>query len=568
MRPFPTFDRPTAALADDRGAALVAVLGWTAILASLVAALMAFALNGSRQSAEDQDWHAALGAAEAGVDDFVHRVNRDSTFWQDAVDCEDPDEAEGQPRCEFVDTPGAGSVGEYRYTVNTGEFEDTGGVTVVATGRVRDRTRTIEATIRRTTFLDFVYFTDYDMLPGRLNDDCDGSDLETYYWQDGWDGTTRDSDCNTIRFVSDDVIDGPFHTNDVPLVEGSPTWNAQATSSNPQLDPTRDELDDPDPNDGWADFCPYTNRCSPGTPDPDFQDGDPTYRPSQDMPPTNDAVRAAADPEDATAGEGCLYLGPTHVELLDGGQMSVLSPLTPDSHNPGQGCPGHGNTGSHPDNGVIYVATGSEADGSHPLEGSVIPSGDATLDSNPVESHLETYDPEAGDLFIEGTVDGHLTAASANDVIISWHLEYANGTDSDEDLIGLIAQNDVKVMGAVAGSRTGGPSFSTLDLPRHGTTFDDPRIHAGLLALNGVVKVQNYAHVGDRGTLNITGAIAQRYRGPVGLTIGSGRSGYAKNYTYDWRLQRLSPPHFIEPVDAQYDVAEWAERVTPDVHRD
>ena len=50
-------------------------------------------------------------------------------------------------------------------------------------------------------------------------------------------------------------------------------------------------------------------------------------------------------------------------------------------------------------------------------------------------------------------------------------------------------------------------------------------------------------------------AIAQRYRG----IVGSGSSGFAKNYVYDSRLRYASPPKFLDPVQSAYQPSLWSE---------
>jgi hypothetical protein len=82
--------------------------------------------------------------------------------------------------------------------------------------------------------------------------------------------------------------------------------------------------------------------------------------------------------------------------------------------------------------------------------------------------------------------------------------------------------------------------------------------------------VQNYdlgpgfdAYGTAQSKLTVTGAIAQRYRGPVGTFSGSNlASGYAKNYNYDQRLKYDSPPKFLDPVASAWEVVTWAERVS------
>ena len=74
--------------------------------------------------------------------------------------------------------------------------------------------------------------------------------------------------------------------------------------------------------------------------------------------------------------------------------------------------------------------------------------------------------------------------------------------------------------------------------------------------------VDNYQCGSPLGTLTVTGAIAQKFRGPVGTFSGASRnSGYAKNYWYDDRLRYRSPPYFLDPVTAAWRVVRNNEQV-------
>ena len=76
------------------------------------------------------------------------------------------------------------------------------------------------------------------------------------------------------------------------------------------------------------------------------------------------------------------------------------------------------------------------------------------------------------------------------------------------------------------------------------------------------IRVQNYQYgLGSTlGNLTIVGAVAQRYRGPVGtFNSGSIYSGYSKNYAYDQRLKYDSPPKFLNPVASAWQVVTWSE---------
>ena len=86
------------------------------------------------------------------------------------------------------------------------------------------------------------------------------------------------------------------------------------------------------------------------------------------------------------------------------------------------------------------------------------------------------------------------------------------------------------------------------------SSLTDPTIDAAILSVTHSFIVDNYNCGAPLGTLTVNGVIAQNYRGPV-ATGGTGIStGYAKDYVYDERLQSLSPPYFLNPVDAGWQV--------------
>ncbi len=64
------------------------------------------------------------------------------------------------------------------------------------------------------------------------------------------------------------------------------------------------------------------------------------------------------------------------------------------------------------------------------------------------------------------------------------------------------------------------------------------------------------------GTLSITGAIAQQFRGTVGTySGGTVYTGYLKNYTYDPALRYHQPPYFLDPTNATWDIDAQTEQV-------
>ena len=77
------------------------------------------------------------------------------------------------------------------------------------------------------------------------------------------------------------------------------------------------------------------------------------------------------------------------------------------------------------------------------------------------------------------------------------------------------------------------------------------QIDAALLAIDHSFIVDHYDCGSSLGTLTVNGAIAQKFRGAVGTTGGT---GYIKDYNYDDRLRYQEPPHFFDPVQSAWHV--------------
>ncbi|GIU87957.1 MAG: hypothetical protein KatS3mg009_2472 [Acidimicrobiia bacterium] len=145
---------------DERGLALITVVIATTILALLATAIVAYAEGSQNLSRRDQDWNAALAAAEAGIDDYLLRLNENANYWQYSATNPPPDG--NLAFQEFVPVAGGGTEAEFRYDVDTSSLSSNGRLRITSTGRVRDTTRTVSASLRRRSFIDYLYFTDYE----------------------------------------------------------------------------------------------------------------------------------------------------------------------------------------------------------------------------------------------------------------------------------------------------------------------------------------------------------------------------------------------------------------------
>jgi len=124
-------------------------------------------------------------------------------------------------------------------------------------------------------------------------------------------------------------------------------------------------------------------------------------------------------------------------------------------------------------------------------------------------------------------------------------------------MLGLIANNFVRVYHPVSNLNAANRSCTNA-----AGTMQNVRIDAAILALNHSFTVDHYFCGGPQQTLTVNGAIAQKFRGPVGTGGGGGISnGYLKDYNYDDRLRLRQPPHFLDPVQSAWRIMRQFEQV-------
>lgn len=232
------------------------------------------------------------------------------------------------------------------------------------------------------------------------------------------------------------------------------------------------------------------------------------------MPPSNVELVNIADANYRFAGKTTIQLNGNQMTVSNADRFGATSQVM-----------------SLPPNGVIYV--GSKVCTVGYQRQQTYPSGSTGC----------------GDVWLKGTYDRDLTIAAANDVVINEDLK--RGKDSQGALLGLVANNFVRVYHPVGSS---GCTNQT-------STLDDMVIEAAILALKHSFIVDNW-HCGDAlGKLNVYGAIAQQYRGPVGTFSGSSlTSGYRKAYEYNDRLRYREPPYFLDPVQASWRISRETEQ--------
>ncbi|MGH2969373.1 MAG: hypothetical protein ACRDK0_09955 [Solirubrobacteraceae bacterium] len=503
------------------------------VTALFVAASYAAANGDLPMSGDSKDRKSTYAAAEGGLNFYLYHLNQDNDYWVKCDQVPAPNATEENPVNQKWDGVGAdprrwrnvpGSAAQYTaellpaagYTqcipgdqkslvdLPTGTFRLRFTGRPSKTSKVR---RTVVATFRRDGFLNFLYFTDFEDLDPQAHPTTSARASAETNCGDKY-RAARPGSCTEIRFISGDQINGPFHTNDDILTCGTPTFGRDAA----------DRIEVSGPPQGW------TPTCSGA---PIFKGPFRAGTKKLTMPPTNNDLDKAA-----VAG-GLVYSGKTTIRL--NGAANTMTVTT--------GNPAVTSTVATPANGVVYVRN----------------AGACTSQPPPVADYNE---PTAcGNLYISGNYAQSMTFGAANDIIVKPPANSSNGDIKriGDSVLGLIANNFVRVYHRV--NRSGSPC-SNYNNPPTAPLMTDVTIEAAILSLRHSFMVDNYDCGSPLGTLSVTGAIAQKYRGPVGTgSGGSPNTGYLKNYTYDDRLRYRSPPFFLNPVDAAWSVVRSNEQV-------
>jgi Tfp pilus assembly protein PilX len=500
---------------DVRGFTSVTVMS-TLLVGGLVVAAAFAAANGDISLAKnDQDAKQAYAAAEAGLNVYAFHLNQDNGYWADCTSVPNPNATESaavnqqwngvapDPR-NWRTLPGSTS----KYTI---ELIPATGYTSCLTsdnrsmvgdsGTFKIRVTGQAGKVKRSIVALF--------RPGKFIDyiyftDFETSDPVTYgsSSSQAWASANCQMWYRSGRSSSCTSIQ--FADTDV-IAGPFHTNDDILTCGTPTFGRTgkNDAIEVSAPSPGYRTNC--------GAIVPDFQG---TWTPGSavlTLPPSNSTLNSIA---------GTKYTGKTNI-TLSGAQMIVTNGGTT-------------NTVGIPSNGVVYVQSGTCSSGGYTI----------------VQKY--TTGSGCGDVWVHGSTSKNITIGADNDIIIDGDLSQSTGSDS---LVGLIANNFVRVYHPVARD-----SSDNCTGANSSGTMTNVTIQAAILALSHSFIVDNYYCGAKLGNLNVTGAIAQKFRGPVGTSGGSG-TGYTKNYQYDDRLSYREPPSFLDPVQVAWRVARMTEQL-------
>lgn len=597
---------------------MVVTMGAVSLMLISSAAALQSVSGDQAPGRKDRDRKAAYAAAEAGLQIYVHRLLNDNTYWAqcDAVADDGinqpwakPDRAPGQPeptdprdweslsdnsaqwtvemvpvpgkpKCDKADPEGsmvAEGTPTFRVRVTGQSLLD---------GKPIGAKRSLIATFKRKSFLDYIYFTDLEVTDPSIyvgylakGDEtreragenpstteptkqrniaewggvacsqysyvkavANKSDGAEYRMDQRFLGTApsggkRDvgttswtswtTGCSEITFSTNDWIQGPMHTNDTSQICGSPRFGRKPTDVIEISGPGDTSIKDKTKS--WR--VSSQSGCSGSVPDVNFE-GDPspdstlgTWKFNQKllkMPSSNMSLKSEA-PMNYT------FKGRTLIRLANG-SLNVT----------GENAAGqvlNNQTMAYPENGVIYVDNESCP---------------ATYDTMTADANKRDG---CGIAVVKGTYDTSLTIAAADDILIDGNIIRKDGAPA---VLGMVSNNFIRLHHPVTSQSNCAQGTSTSNASG---SLTDPRIDAALLALKHSFVVDNWACGGTLGTLTVNGAIAQKYRGPVGTGSGKTMStGYLKLYKYDDRLRVRVPPKFIDPVESAWGIQSYQEQ--------
>jgi Tfp pilus assembly protein PilX len=504
-------------------------------LATALGAVAVAAVRGDIQSTHNSlDRQQAYEAAKAGLNDYVFHLHKDTAYWTHCTEAQPANNAINQQGSTVKRRAVPGGTGstyaiellpsttqttysqcstakpEASMLESSGTFRGT--FRIRATGFAGKSKVSIVATFKPASFLKYVYFTQretsdpvtYGFAAGSpqlvgVNSQC-GKAIREGRYEAAIPSTSQY--CDVISFVKGDSINGAMHTND-----------AFAICENPKLGRTSsDPIEVSGPPKGWFSTKELPHSESKCTGSPNFAGTLVTNAPVITPPPTNSELRNIAVAPFKFQGQVRI--------CLSGTSMTVGS---------GSSCEGV-YSGAIPANGVVYVENGVCETAYSPF-----------TTTYPVSSGC-------GNVYVKGNYSGALTIAAENDIIVNGSLIH-----SGEGVLGLVANNFVRVYHPFSSDATSTQTaHNECKSGSNGPgSLSNVQIDAAILAINHSFIVDHYDCGASLGTLTVNGAIAQKFRGAVGTSSGT---GYKKSYNYDDRLTFLEPPSFTEPVQAEWVV--------------
>ena len=511
-----------ARLAAEDGFTLMVALGVMLVTSLLLAAAFEASRGDIQLSHRNTVQKQAYYAALAGIQEYEFHLQANPDYWET---CSAPSkEVQGQevgehyeikllvastaPK-EFTEcsttSPFASMIQSSGVEANTFRIESIGtaGNKAVSSSYA---TRAVVATFHVVGFLNFIYFTQYEDGDPALYGGP--KECENYYPKRVKLGINNE--CTTIEFANGDTVEGPMHTDDASDI-CAPAYFGRKEHNPPDTVQINNET-----------------YSSCGNPNGTFYTATGKYEKGEELlTPEGDTTLGTYVKEG-----GDEFTGSTHIVL--NGSLNTMTVTN---------AKGEPKTYAWPTNGLVYVRASENKE--TPCTYAYNNHTEET--DNATEVAKEAY---CGNVYVSGTYSKPITIAAEEDLIINGNIsptsvktlgEEPTGTNT----LGLIAGHYVRIYHPV--------TSTNCEKAENGKeSLKNPWIYAAILSTNHSFAVDNFQCGIPLGNLNVYGAIAQRFRGIVGIVGGS---GYIKNYKYDERLAVDEPPYFLNPINAGWKVA-------------
>ena len=482
------------------------------------------AVNGDINTSHENVTHQqAYYAALSGIQEYEYKLEANSSYWENCeplVSNEEGGEryevtllaAEDEPKgttCSSsnpfeteIETTGAAA-----NTFRILSVGCAGSSTITScSGQNKSNvsTRSIVATFKLTGFLDYVFFTQYEDIDPVLNG-TNATNCTKYYEEKG---VKRASECQTLIFTKEDSVNGPMHTDDAANVTCSKELNFGRKGHTP--------ADTVEIGGGTWPACTTGNE-------PTYYTESKTYSKGTELvaPESDESLGAYVESADKFTGVTELTLNGTTNEITVANWKSKVKTETKIPW---------------PKNGLIYVEANGACTYEYKVEGS--------------DTSSELGEEEkCGTVYVEGTYSKSLTIAGTDDVVVNGNINPTSVTGklgsapTGTQTLGLIATNFVRVYHPCTSGFGGGNQTGTMQ---------EPWIYAAILSTDHSFVVDNYKCGAQLKNLSVYGAIAQKFRGPVGQV---GSHGYTKEYIYDQRLASEEPPYYLSPLKTGWKVS-------------
>jgi Tfp pilus assembly protein PilX len=498
---------------EERGFTMIIAIGVMFVTSLLLVAAFTAANGDVQNSRLNVDQKRAYYAAIAGIQEYENQLQANPNYWQSCptpkgeVPGEATEKGEAKETYE-VTTLAAKTDPEASKKCNAANpfatiIESSGTLTntfrIKSVGKSGRESRTAIANFQVAGFLNFVYYTQYEV----QDPETYGGNSECASYKE--EREAKGIKCQVIYFAENDEVRGPMHTNDAALMCKGAEFGREGHEPPDSVEINRGA---------------FVQTCGSGSVKYNTATKEPSKGPDLEAPPSDGSLKFYVK-HTPTNYE---FEGRTKIKL-EGTKMKITKSNGEELNNV-----------EWPENGLIFVTSTAGGCGysNYEQEGT-----DTTT----------TYNSEVncGSVYVEGTYSKSLTIAASVDLIVTGSITPTGVTPpaapTGTSALGLIATRFIRMYHPCSGGKnTTGPV---------GSSPLSPWIYAAILSTSHSFLVDNYECGSSLGTLNVYGAIGQKFRGIVGKLSGE---GYIKNYLYDERLATDEPPYFLAPLKAGWRV--------------